>query len=546
MVGLTLPPYLLSRAIDDGLRTDNFRATLAWVAVLFATGVLNAWLAIMRHRTMTKVRMDAGNRTAKVLVRQATRLGAALPRSISAGEVVTIGIGDVRVMAQALTVTGPGVGAVVAYAVVAVLLFQVSWLLAMVVLLGVPALVVVIGPLLGRLQGAEAAYRDRSGELAARFGDIVGGLRVLNGLGGKEAFANRYRAQSRRLLEDGYRVGAVTSWVQALASGLPGIFLAAVIWLAARMAVDGAISVGQLAAVYGYVAVLVVPVSSFLEGGYDITRGLVSARRAIRFLSLDPGPAQSGPSLEAPAGPADVFDPASGVTVPHGKFTALACDNHAEAVHVVDRLGRFAESDVEWGGRPIGAIAREQVRDRILVADNDADLFAGTLRNVVAGRHSPDEDNLAAAVATAAAEDIVQGLPNGMDSVIEPQGRNLSGGQRQRVRLARALLAHPEVLLAVEPTSAVDAHTEAVMAQRLRDVRAGRTTLATSTSPLLLDQVDTVHYLVDGRVAATGTHRELLASVPGYRRLVSRGEDGDEHEAGDLLGAASVGTETER
>lgn len=99
----------------------------------------------------------------------------------------------------------------------------------------------------------------------------------------------------------------------------------------------------------------------------------------------------------------------------------------------------------------------------------------------------------------------------------------MSGGQRQRVRLARALLADPEVLLAAEPTSAVDAHTEAVIADRLCDARSGRTTLVTTTSPLLLDRADIVHYLVNGRVAATGTHRELLDSQPGYRRLVSRG-----------------------
>jgi ABC-type multidrug transport system fused ATPase/permease subunit len=267
MVGLTLPPYLLSRAIDDGIQAENFHHTLIWALLLLAIGVLNAWLSIMRHRTMTKVRLDAAYRTAKVLVRQAARLGAGLPKSVSAGEVVTIGISDVYVMADALTVTGPGVGAVVAYAVVAVLLFQISWTLALVVLLGVPALVLVIGPLLGRLQGAESDYRERSGELAACLGDIVGGLRVLNGLGGKEAFANRYHAQSQRLLEDGYRVGAVTSWVQALAFGLPGVFLAAVTWLAARMAAEDTMSVGQLAAVYGYAAVLVVPVSFFLGGG---------------------------------------------------------------------------------------------------------------------------------------------------------------------------------------------------------------------------------------------------------------------------------------
>jgi ABC-type multidrug transport system fused ATPase/permease subunit len=90
------------------------------------------------------------------------------------------------------------------------------------------------------------------------------------------------------------------------------------------------------------------------------------------------------------------------------------------------------------------------------------------------------------------------------------------------VRLARAVHADPEMLLAAEPTSAVDAHTEAAIAERLTAVRTGRGTVVATTSPVLLDRADVVHYLVGGRVAASGTHRELLAASPGYRALVTR------------------------
>jgi ABC-type multidrug transport system ATPase subunit len=146
-------------------------------------------------------------------------------------------------------------------------------------------------------------------------------------------------------------------------------------------------------------------------------------------------------------------------------------------------------------------------------------------------------------VRAAVADDIVQGLPDGLDSAIDAQGRNLSGGQRQRVRLARALLADAEILLAVEPTSALDAHTEARVAQRLRTAREGRTTVVTTTSPLVLDHADTVVYLTEGKTAATGTHRELLATEPGYRALVARdaGEDGDEETRAGAVAAANPG-----
>ncbi|MCX4393818.1 ABC transporter ATP-binding protein [Streptomyces sp. NBC_01767] len=527
MVCLTLPPYLLSRAIDDGLQPGRWPVLAGWVAALLGVGVLNAWLAIMRHRTMTRVRLDAAFRSVRAVVAQATRLGGALPRRVTAGEVVTIGFGDVGVIAGTLTITGPGVGAVLAFVVVAALLLAVEPLLAAVVLLGVPLLAVLVGPLLGRLQGVETAYRERQGELAGRFADMAGGLRVLNGIGGKEVYAERYRRGSQELRAQGYRVGAVTSWIQALGVGLPTLFLGVVTWLAARMAAQGTISIGELVAVYGYAAVLVVPVSFFIEGGYGLSRGLVAARRVIRFLVLEPDSAGGDADGSAPAEPSVLRDPASGVEVVPGRLTALAGARPSESAAVVERLGRFTGSAATWGGIRIDEIDLTQVRQRILVADNEADLFAGPLREVIGGARDRDEESIGRALYAAVAQDIVRGLPDGLDSPVDAQGRNLSGGQRQRVRLVRALLADPEVLLAVEPTSAVDAHTEAAMAARLRAARSGRTTVVTTASPLLLDRADTVYYLVDGRVAAVGSHRELLDREPGYRLLVSRGADDD-------------------
>lgn len=532
MLGLALPPYVLSLAIDDGLQHRRFPALVGWTLVLLAMGVLNAYVAIMRHRTLTKVRMDGAFRTLNAVVERSTRLGGTLAGKVSAGEVATIGIGDVWVISTSLTVVGPGVGGVIAYVVVALLLFNISPLLALIVLLGVPVVAVLVGPPLGRLRRVGSVYRAGQGSLTTSLVDIVQGLRVLNGIGGKELFAARYRLRSRELRDEGYRVGAVSSWIPSLGAGLPLIFLAVVTWLAARMAAEQTISIGNLVAVYGYVAVLVVPIAELIDSGSNISQAVVSARRVIALLRLgrDEQDATEAATGNGPDAPADLHDPRSGVGIATGRLTALTSARPADTAAVIDRLGRFSPSEATWGGIRLDSIAPRRFRRRVLVADNEADIFAGTLGDVVAGPHSPDDQAIVQALFTAAAEDIAAGLPAGVTSPIESLGRNLSGGQRQRVRLARALVAGPEVLLAVEPTSAVDAHTEAVIADRLTEARSGRTTVVTTTSPLLLDRADIVHYLVEGRVAATGTHRELLADQPGYRRLISRGlgEDDDE------------------
>ncbi|WP_116953171.1 ABC transporter transmembrane domain-containing protein [Jiangella endophytica] len=526
MVGLAVPPWVLSRAIDDGLVAGDTAALVTWSVVLVVVSVLTAVLAILRHRTMTKIRMDASFRTVRTVVRHTARLGSSLSRRIGTGEVVTIGITDVQAVAQSMTVTGPGFGAVVAYAVVAVVLYAISPLLALVVLAGVPLLAATVGPLLRHIERTGGDYRLDMGLLTTRLVDILGGLRVLNGLGGKQFAAERYLGRSRGLVERGYRAGGPASWVSALASGLPALFLAAVVWLSARMTAQGDITVGDLVAVYGYVAVLVVPVSSLIEGGGDLARARVAARRIVGLLELRPERDRVRDGLDVPPGCGPLADPESGVVVRPGLFTALVSARPGEAVAVMERLGRFTRTDATWAGVRIDAVAPGLLRERLVVADNDAELFAGTVRTAVAGRHEPDDQRVHAAVRTAVAEDVVDALPGGLDAPVTWGASTLSGGQRQRLRLARALYAAPDVLLAVEPTSAVDAHTEAAVVDRLRAARRGLTTVVTTTSPLVLDRADEVVFLARGRAVASGTHEELLRDDPAYRDLVSRVQDG--------------------
>ncbi|HKT02757.1 MAG TPA: ABC transporter ATP-binding protein, partial [Rugosimonospora sp.] len=320
MISLAVTPYLVSQAIDRGLRPRQAGPLIAWAGAIFVVGLANAGLGILRHRTMTKIRLDGALRTADAVMGHAVALGAGLPRRITAGEVVTIGVGDVWLVARALTVTGPGVGSVVAYAVVLTLLVGVSGLIALVVAVGVAALGVMVGPLLNRLNAAGGAYRERQGRLAARLVDVLGGLRILNGLGGKEAHLRRFTAESDAVRAEGYRVGGVLSWITALGDGLPTIFLAVVTWLAARLTVRGELTVGELVAVYGYVAVLVVPTWMLIYSAGDVSRGVVAARRIITFLRL---PIEEPGDGAAPDGPAVLRDPRSGVVAEPGRLTAL-------------------------------------------------------------------------------------------------------------------------------------------------------------------------------------------------------------------------------
>jgi ABC-type multidrug transport system fused ATPase/permease subunit len=180
---------------------------------------------------------------------------------------------------------------------------------------------------------------------------------------------------------------------------------------------------------------------------------------------------------------------------------------------------------VRLGGVPLAELPVDAVRRRIVVSEADPLLFSGALRRELDPWARAADEEILAAVSVASAGDVVEALPGGLDALVDERGRSFSGGQRQRLVLARALLSRAETLVLVEPTSAVDAHTEARIAARLRAARAGRTTVVVTTSPLVLDHADRVVLIERGRVVAQGTHRELLRSSERYRDTVTRGEE---------------------
>ncbi|RAY14444.1 ABC transporter ATP-binding protein [Actinomadura craniellae] len=511
MLSQALVPVALGRAVDDGIAARDTGALLGWSAVLLGLGAVQAASGILRHRRASFVWLAAAYRTAQVVTRQATRLGAALPRRISAGEVVSVGLTDVAHIGDGMDIMIRGSGAVVTIVVVSALLLGASLPLGLIVVIGVPLVLAAAAPLFRPYHRRTHVLRERVGELNTRAADIVAGLRVLRGIGGEQIFAERYRAGSQRVRRAGVRVAQVDSALSGAQILLPGLLIALVVWAGARAATTGAITPGELVTFYGYAVFLIHPMRTIGEAADKLIRAHVAAGRVVRLLALTPEPVLAGTT--EPAGPGDLTDTESGLVVRPGRCTALVATDTAAARAIADRLGRYVDAgEVAYAGVPLRELA--DLRARILVAINEDRLFAGPLRAGLG-----DGPGVAAALHAACAEDIAE-----PDAHVAEAGREFSGGQQQRLRLARALAADPEVLILVEPTSAVDAHTEARIADRLRAARTGRTTLVCTTSPLMLDRADHVVFVSGGAVAAEGTHRELLRTTPGYAAVVTRGE----------------------
>ncbi|MBC7639662.1 MAG: ABC transporter ATP-binding protein [Rhodoferax sp.] len=529
MVSQSLIPVAVGRGIAHGVIDGEGRALLAWSGAVLLLALIQAGAGVLRHRCAVANWLQASFRAAQLIGHHTALTGETLPRAVPTGEVVSTVSNDAMRLGGAFDVSARFAGAIASYVVIAVVLLRISTGLGLLVLIGVPLLTAGLGVLVKPLQRRQSAQREQSGKLTTLGADTVSGLRVLRGIGGEHTFVERYRRQSQQVRARGVEVAGVQATLDAAQVLLPGVFVVLVTWLGARLAVQGRIDLGDLVTFYGLSAFLVTPLRTATEALDKVTQAHVGARKIIAVLRVTPGVLdRTGHQRSDPVADAALHDPTSGVTLRAGVMTAVVSARPEESAALADRLGRFAEvpsSPVLIGAERIDVLPLASVRRHIVVSESDPRLFSGPLREQLVGASGADDVAVLRAVDTAAAHDVLDALPDGLDSDVEERGRSFSGGQRQRLTLVRALLTDAPPLVLVEPTSAVDAHTEARIAERLRAHRAGRTTVVMTASPLLLDQVDHVVFLDGGELAAEGTHHELLATHRDYRRTVVRGED---------------------
>jgi ABC-type multidrug transport system fused ATPase/permease subunit len=528
MVSQALMPAAIGRAIQNGIVADDNRALADWALILLGLGATTAVAGVMRHRFAVSNWLQASFRMAQVVGHHVARTGPAIKKEHSTGEVVATITNDAMRAGGAFDITARLAGAIVSYFVVAFILLRASVTLGLVVLIGVPILVLLMGFVIRPLQSRQAEQREEVGKLTALGADTASGLRVLRGIGGEGAFFVRYRDRSQEVRRAGVRVALPQSTLDAAQVFIPGLFVVLVTWLGARFALDGKIDTGDLVAFYGYAAFLVLPLRTAAEAVDKITRSFVGAKRMLGILEVERDAKEPTRPVAEPPALSTLVDNVSGLVVEPGKLIGLVSALPDEAAKIADRLGRFGDGDgVLLGDVPLADLSTDSIRRRIVVSEADPVLFSGQLRRELDpwGRIDGDDGEIHSAIAVANAEDVIDALPEGLDAFVDERGRSFSGGQRQRLVLARALLSDAEMLVLVEPTSAVDAHTEARIARRLREAREGKTTVLITASPLMLDQTDRVFFVRDGRVVAEGTHRELLKTNRSYTWTVTRGED---------------------
>ncbi|MDT0451039.1 ABC transporter ATP-binding protein [Streptomyces hesseae] len=538
MASVALFPLAAGLAVQAVVDRSGARLALA-AGLMLLLGTVMALADMMLHRVSVTNWITAAARVQQLLARKTAELGATLTRRVAAGEVVAVSTGDVEKIGWFVESVSRFMAALFTTVVLCVSLTIYQPVLGLVIAAGVPVLALAVLPLLPHATRRADEQREKAGRATELASDTVAGLRVLRGIGGEELFLSRYRRASQEVRAAAVRSARMWALIAAVQVVLPGLLLIAVVWYGVRLVQEGRIEVGELVTVYGVVSFLLLPLRQFEEIAQAYSFSRPSAARAARVLGLERVVPPDG-DREAPGpGPrGDLYDPVSGLLAPAGRLTAVVCGDPDAAGRLADRLGGHADGGA--GGTPsvlLGGVALDDLpldvaREAVLVQDKDPVLLSGTLTELL-DVPSSGAVTAEAALAAAQCDDVLASLTRSsaggsddpMRARITERGRSLSGGQRQRLALARSLITDPEALVLDEPTAAVDSHTEARVAEGLRRLRAGRTTVVFTSSPLLLDRADRVVFVQEGRVATVGAHADLVRTDPAYRAVVTRRTD---------------------
>ncbi|MEV7471226.1 ABC transporter ATP-binding protein [Streptomyces kronopolitis] len=532
----------------------------AWLggAFLLLLGLAEALLFGLRRWLVARplAGVEAAMRAA--LYRHVQRLPVAFHDRWSSGQLLSRGTTDLQLLRMffAFPMTFLLVNGVTILMGAVILMVQ-RWSLGLVLLAPVVPLMVLCSVFEAKYGRAARRAQDQVGDLTTVVEESVLGIRVLKGFGRHRSQARAFRELTRELRATELGKARLLAWIWGCITALPELAIGGALVCGAVQVADGRLSAGTLVAFLSTALALRWPVDSI---GFLLAMSNEAAAATDRYFEVMDEPAVedaaagapgatgpevtgaglvfSGVAFRYPDAPPDSPPLLRDITlhIRPGETMALVGatgSGKTTLTALVPRLYDPTAGRIFLDGRDLATIGRDEARAVVAVAFEEPTLFSATAaENVLMGSEGAQEAELRRALAVARADGFVDALPQGGATQVGEQGLSLSGGQRQRLALARAVVGRPRFLILDDPLSALDVHTEALVEAALRQVLSDTTALVVAHRPSTVLLADRVALLSGGRIAAVGTHHELLRDHPEYAALMS-GETGESAGEGE-------------
>jgi ABC-type multidrug transport system fused ATPase/permease subunit len=546
-------PQLVGIAIDDLTATRDLSRLTIWLGFFIGNGLLNwggQWLQILfmayiGQGVLVTLRTQMFDHLQKLSLsfydrHEVGRLMSRVQNDVTAlQDVVSSGVLDIS--ADLLSLVG-----------IVVMLFISNAQLALITLTVIPVMVFVMAMWQRYARNAFMRVRMAISAVNAGLQENISGARVIQSLSREDLNLQRFDDMNTANFDANVQAGRLTAGIQPATEILMGAGIMLVVIFGGMQVLNNTLTVGALVAFVLYVQRFFDPIRRLTLQYAQLQRAMAGGQRIFEVLDTEPEIVDAPDATDLPTIKGEIiFDHVSFEYIPDlevlhdinlhvhpGETIALVGATGAGKSTLVSLVARFYEitkGKLTIDGHDIRNVTQSSLRRQIGIVLQEPFLFSGTVReNILYGRSDASEEEVVQAARAVGADDFIQRLDEGYDTVLQERGSNLSVGQRQLVSFARAVLADPRILILDEATANVDTQTEMMIQDALGQLLKGRTSLVIAHRLSTIHDADKVIVLDNGSIVETGTHQELMAKEGTYYHLYTMSYAvGDSEPSGD-------------